>query len=198
MKILLATKNKGKLKEMNSLFRDMKIEFIGLDSIKEPPDVIEDGKTYHDNALKKAMTFYQIALIPTLAEDSGLEVDVLNGAPGVFSARIAGEGASDREKIKKLLELLKDVPDEKRTARFVSVLCLVLDGKPYFFEEHVRGHLLRKPSGESGFGYDPIFVPQGYKKSFAALGSKVKNRISHRARAIEKLKEFLKERLARQ
>ncbi len=197
MKILLATGNKGKIKEMNALFSDMDIEFIGTDTLKEIPEVVEDGKTYHDNALKKAMTFYKIALIPTLAEDSGLEVDALHGAPGVYSARIAGEGAPDTEKVRKLLEMMKDVPDERRTARFVSVLCLVLDGKPYFFEGQVRGHITRRPSGRSGFGFDPVFVPEGYKRTFASLGQKTKNRISHRARAIEKLKEFLKERLTR-
>ncbi len=197
MKILLATGNKGKIKEMNALFSDMDIEFIGTDTLKETPEVVEDGKTYHDNALKKAMTFYKIALIPTLAEDSGLEVDALHGAPGVYSARIAGEGAPDAEKVRKLLEMMKDVPDERRTARFVSVLCLVLDGKPYFFEGQVRGHITRRPSGRSGFGFDPVFVPEGYKRTFASLGQKTKNRISHRARAIEKLKEFLKERLTR-
>ncbi|HHN63939.1 MAG TPA: RdgB/HAM1 family non-canonical purine NTP pyrophosphatase [Nitrospirae bacterium] len=197
VKILLATGNKGKIKEMNALFSDMDIEFIGTDTLKETPEVVEDGKTYHDNALKKAMTFYKIALIPTLAEDSGLEVDALHGAPGVYSARIAGEGAPDAEKVRKLLEMMKDVPDERRTARFVSVLCLVLDGKPYFFEGQVRGHITRRPSGRSGFGFDPVFVPEGYKRTFASLGQKTKNRISHRARAIEKLKEFLKERLTR-
>ncbi len=193
MKILLATKNPGKIREMNKLFEDTGIEFVGLDTLKETPEVVEDGKTYHDNAMKKAMTFYHISSIPTLAEDSGLEVDALDGAPGIYSARFAGENATDEENNQKLLSLLKGVPPEKRTARFVSVLCLVIDGKPYFFEGEVKGQILEEPEGESGFGYDPLFVPEGYDMSFAVLGSEVKNKISHRARAIQKLKEFVKE-----
>lgn len=198
MRILLATKNRGKIKEMNRLFSDLDIEFVGVDTIENPPDVLEDGTTYHENALKKAMTYFNISGLPTLAEDSGLEVDALDGAPGVYSARYAGEDASDQENNKKLLDALKDVPDDERGARFVSVLCLVLDGKPYFFEGEVRGRILKNPEGSSGFGYDPLFCPEGYEHSFAVLGEEVKNRISHRARAIKGLKEFLINRLGKQ
>ncbi len=198
MKILLATKNKGKIREMNRLFADLEIEFVGVDTVDNPPDVVEDGTTYHENALKKAMTYYNLSGLPTLAEDSGLEVEALQGAPGVYSARYAGEQATDAENNKKLLKALENVPDEKRQARFVSVLCLVLDGKPYFFEGEVKGRILKEPEGTSGFGYDPIFCPQGFDHSFAVLGEEVKNRISHRARAIERLKEFLEKRLGKQ
>jgi len=198
MKILLATKNPGKIREMNRMFSDTGVEFVGLDTLEEVPEVTEDGRTYHENAMKKAMTFYNLASMPTLAEDSGLEVDALNGAPGIFSARFAGENATDRENNEKLLNLLRGIPREKRTGRFVSVLCLIVDGSPYFFEGEVRGSILEHPKGESGFGYDPVFVPEGYDMTFAELGADVKNQISHRARAMNKLKDFLKEQFDKQ
>lgn len=193
MRILLATKNRGKIREMNSLFAGTGVEFVGTDILDSAPDVVEDGRTYHDNALKKAMTFYKLTGLPTLAEDSGLEVDALQGGPGVYSARFAGENASDEENIKKLLAELKGVKKQDRRARFVSVLCLVIDGKPHFFEGEVRGRILEEPEGRSGFGYDPVFCPDGYEHSFAVLGEEIKNSISHRARAIEKLKDFIEE-----
>ncbi|GBE02942.1 MAG TPA: XTP/dITP diphosphatase [Nitrospirae bacterium] len=195
MKILIATKNKGKIREMNDLFSDLKIEFIGLDSLEDVPEVEEDGHTFHENAMKKAMTFFNFSSLQTLAEDSGLEVDYLGGSPGIFSARYAGEDATDEENIKKLLEELKNVPEKERTAKFVSVLCLIFDGKPHFFEGEVKGFILDQPRGESGFGYDPLFVPEGYTETFAELGLSVKNKISHRAMSLKKLKEFLKEKL---
>jgi XTP/dITP diphosphohydrolase len=195
MKILLATKNRGKISEINRIFSDLPVEFVGLDTFEEVPEVIEDGKTFHDNALKKAMTYYSIASIPALAEDSGLEVEALQGAPGIYSARYAGENAMDSENNRKLLQALKGLPPEKRRARFVSVLCLILDGKPLFFEGEVRGRILEKPEGESGFGYDPLFVPEGYEHSFGVLGEEIKNRISHRAMALKKLRHFLNEHI---
>lgn len=194
VKILLATKNEGKIREMNAIFSDMEIEFVGLGILPDAPEVIEDGQTYHENAMKKAMTFYNLSSMPTISEDSGLEVDFLGRAPGIYSARFAGEGASYKENNKKLLGLLEGVPEEKRGARFVSVLCLVVDGKPHFFEGDVRGRILEHPRGESGFGYDPVFVPDGYTESFAEMGQDIKNSISHRYNAIRKLKEFIKSR----
>ncbi len=198
MKMLLATKNPGKIREMNRIFSNIGVEFIGLDTLEDLPEVMEDGRTYHENAMKKAMTFFNPASMPTLAEDSGLEVDALNGAPGIFSARFAGENATDKENCEKLLTLLRGTPEEKRTARFVSVLCLVVDATPCFFEGEVRGRILEDPRGESGFGYDPIFVPEEYDMSFAELGDDIKNQISHRARAMKKLKDFLKEQFGKQ
>ncbi|NOZ24493.1 MAG: RdgB/HAM1 family non-canonical purine NTP pyrophosphatase [Nitrospirae bacterium] len=198
MKILLATKNAGKIREMNRMFGGSGIEFIGLDTLEDVPEVVEDGRTYHENAMKKAMTYYNVASMPTLAEDSGLEVDALDGAPGIYSARFAGENATDGMNNEKLLSLLKGIPEEKRTGRFVSVLCLVVDGTPFFFEGEVRGRILDHPRGESGFGYDPLFVPEGYSLTFAELGEEVKNRISHRAEAMRKLKDFLKEQFGKQ
>lgn len=193
MKILLATKNRGKINEINRIFHDIPVEFVGLSTLNEVPEVVEDGKTFHENALKKAMTYYKASSLPTLAEDSGLEVDALGGKPGIYSARYAGEDATDEENNRKLLIDLEGVPPEKRTARFVSVFCLIIDGKPQFFEGIINGMILEKPEGTSGFGYDPLFVPDSYSHSFAALGKEIKNRISHRARALKKLGEFLKE-----
>ncbi len=198
MKILIATGNKGKIREMNELFSDMPVEFVGIDTLEEVPEVVEDGSTFHENALKKAMTFYNRASMPVLAEDSGLEVEALEGAPGIYSARYAGAEATDEDNIRKLLDALKGVPPEQRRARFVSVLCFVLDGKPHFFEGEVEGWITDRPSGSYGFGYDPVFVPDGYDKTFAELGPEIKNRISHRAKAIAKFKEFLKGLLAKE
>jgi XTP/dITP diphosphohydrolase len=181
---------------MNSMFKDTGIQFVGLSILSDIPEVSEDGLTYHENALKKTMTYYNLAKMPTLAEDSGLEVDYLNRAPGIRSSRFAGENATDKENNKKLLALLEGIHGEKRIARFISVLCLVIDEKPHFFEGEVKGHLLTRSRGRSGFGYDPIFVPEGCTKSFAELGVRIKNKISHRAMAMRKLKEFLKETLS--
>lgn len=193
MKILLATRNPGKIKEINRLFQEIDTEFVGLDSFNDLPDVVEDGDTYRANALKKATAYHQLSDMPTLAEDSGLETDALNGAPGIFSARFAGKNADDNANIRKLLELIKDIPADERTARFVSVLCLIIDEKRYFFEGEVRGRLLNSPHGNSGFGYDPVFVPDGYEMTFAELGQEIKNSISHRSQSIKKLKYFLRD-----
>ncbi len=191
MKIILATKNKGKIKEINRLFSDLHIEFTGISNDPNLSDIKEDGNTYHENALKKASTTFKKAGLTVVSEDSGLEVDALDRAPGIFSARFAGENATDSENIKKLLNLIKNIPAEKRTARFVSVFCLIENGKETFFEGEVRGSLVDTPRGESGFGYDPIFIPDGYNNTFAELGDNIKNRISHRANAISKLKKYL-------
>lgn len=190
-KIILATKNRGKIAEINQLFADTGIEFIGLDAYPHVPEAVEDGKTFLENALKKAKTVFDHTGVTALSEDSGLEVDILGGAPGVFSARYASPTATDRENLEKLLTDLLGVPREKRTARFVSVFCLYDGREALCFEGEVKGRLLDSARGTSGFGYDPLFVPEGYDKTFAELGTEIKNRISHRARAIRKLKEYL-------
>lgn len=189
-KIILSTKNRGKIKEINRLFEGSDVEFVGLDAFPDVPDVVEDGETFEENALKKAREVHQYTGMTALSEDSGLEVDALGGAPGVRSARFASQTASDRENVEKLIEELRDVPREKRTARFVSVFCLFNGGEPTFFEGFVSGRIDQEPRGESGFGYDPLFIPDGYDNTFAELGSEIKNRISHRARAIEKLRGY--------
>lgn len=190
-KIILSTRNKGKIEEINHLFEGYGIEFVGLDSFPDIPDVVEDGETFRENAYKKACEVYEHVKETALSEDSGLEVDALGGAPGVRSARFASENASDQENITKLIEMLQDIPPKERTARFVSVFCLYDGKETKFFEGYVRGRIKESPSGESGFGYDPLFVPEGYDATFAELGSETKNRISHRAKAIEKLRKHL-------
>jgi XTP/dITP diphosphohydrolase len=191
-KLILATGNKGKIREINALFSDMDIEFIGLDEYPDLPEIIEDGSTFRENALKKAKAVFAHTGFPSVSEDSGLEVDALRGAPGVLSARFASEDAKDDDNIKKLLHELEGTPVGSRTARFVSVLCL-FDGRgEHYFEGFVSGRIVNEPRGVSGFGYDPLFVPDGYNKTFAELGQDIKNSISHRARSIERLKVFLK------
>jgi XTP/dITP diphosphohydrolase len=190
-RIVLATRNKGKIREINSLFADSGILFSGLDTYQDMPDVIEDGTTFHENAFKKAKEVFNYTGMISVSEDSGLAVDALGGAPGIYSSRFASESASDRENIEKLIEELNGVSYEKRTARFVSVFCLHDGKETWYFEGHVEGHIIDEPRGESGFGYDPLFVPGGYDKTFAELGADIKNSISHRAMAIAKLKEFL-------
>ena len=190
MRLILATTNKGKVREIGSIFAETSIEFIGLDSLGEIPEIVEDGMTFRDNALIKAKTIYELSGENALAEDSGLCVDYLNGAPGVFSARFAGT-KSDSDNIDKLLTLMNGVPEDRRTAQFKSVFCLIIDGNEYFFDGWIKGQIIYERRGSGGFGYDPVFVPDGYLETFAEIGDDIKNSISHRAMAIGKLKEFL-------
>ncbi len=193
MKIILATKNEAKIREINRIFSDLDVEFIGMDNYPGIPKVIEDGKTYHENALKKAKAVYQDTKMPVVSEDSGLEVDALNSDPGIFSARFSGSNASDEENITKLMHLIKNIPEEKRTAQFISVFCLIHNQKVRYFAGEVKGKIITESRGNSGFGYDPVFIPEGYNKTYAELGEDIKNRISHRANAMKKLKKYLLE-----
>lgn len=193
-KLLVATKNRGKTKEIKELIGDFFDDVLTLSDFNENINIIEDGKTFEENALKKAKTIYSLYKLPTLADDSGLEVDALDGRPGVYSARYAGENATDEEKIKKLLEELKNIPEEKRGAQFVCVLTFIDEnGRVYQTKGICRGKIGFEPKGVNGFGYDPIFIPEGYNATFAELESKEKNKISHRAKAFEKLKTILGE-----
>ncbi|MBF0474022.1 MAG: RdgB/HAM1 family non-canonical purine NTP pyrophosphatase [Nitrospirae bacterium] len=191
MKLILATSNKGKVREIGSIFLGTSIEFTGLDTLTNVPEIIEDGITFKDNAYIKAKTIYDFSGADVMSEDSGLCVDYLNGAPGVFSARFAGPAKTDSDNIEKVLTLMKDVPEDKRTAQFRSAFCLIIDGIENFFEGYVKGRIITAPRGSGGFGYDPIFVPDGYSQTFAEIGDDIKNSISHRAMAFEKLKVFL-------
>jgi len=193
VKILIATKNKGKLREFQKLLKGIDVTLISLNEMPEVQEPVEDGKTFKENAQKKASHYWKSFGINTLAEDSGLEVFALGGRPGVYSARYAGYNATDQQNIEKLLNEMKDIPE--RQARFVAVLCFIYNGQPYFFEADVRGRIAHEPKGSEGFGYDPVFIPEGYNKTFAELGTEIKNRLSHRARAIEKFKSFLIELL---
>jgi len=164
-----------------------------LSDIVNAPDVEEDGATLRENAVKKARSAAEYCHLWTLAEDSGLEIDVLGGEPGVMSARYAGAGATDAELMRKVLGKLVSVRDEQRTARFRCLMCVVDPaGSESGVEGRCEGRIAHRPAGSSGFGYDPIFIPEGHDKTFAELGLGVKNRISHRARAMAQVIEFLR------
>lgn len=186
MKLVLATRNLGKVRELSDMLsQQCNIEVLSMRDFPEAPDVVEDGETYQDNAKKKAVDIARYSGIVALADDSGLEVDALGGAPGVHSARYAGSDASDADRIAKLLAATRYVPDNERTARFK---CAVAVAEPNGRADVVigvcDGKIIRKPRGSQGFGYDPVFVPHGYDKTFAELGEQIKNRISHRAKAL--------------
>ena len=193
MKLLLATRNSNKVIEMQHALEGTDWQVLTLADIASAPDVEEDGATFHDNALKKARIAARFSHLWTLAEDSGLEIDALGGEPGVRSARYAGEGATDAQRIQKVLGQLVSVRDEQRTARFRCLMCVIdLDGNENCFEGRCEGRISHRPTGSSGFGYDPIFVPAAYDKTFAELGLGVKSKISHRARAMQQVLVLLR------
>lgn len=192
MKIVVASKNKGKAKEIHELLQDLNIEILTLNDINFDADIEETGNTFEENAIQKAETIASLCNEITLADDSGLEVDALNGAPGIYSARYAGEGASDQDKNNKLLIELENVPMEKRTARFVCVVALKFpDGPQIVVRGECEGRINFKPVGENGFGYDPLFFVPEYGMTMAEMDESFKNKISHRAMALKKLKEEL-------
>lgn len=188
--LIIATKNKNKVKEIRELLKDLPVNAIGLlDGHWAIPEIVEDGKTFMENAIKKARTVAEITGKLTIADDSGLEVDVLRGQPGIYSARFAGEDATDRENNVKLLGLLKDVSREGRTAQFRCVIAIAESPQKIEAVEGVcRGVIGLKERGNYGFGYDPVFVYPDYNKTFAEIDMELKNKISHRARALEKAK----------
>jgi len=197
-KILVATTNPGKMAELSAML-DLDIEWLSLADFPGAPDVTEDGRTFKDNARKKALSFARIAGCWTIADDSGLVIDALDGAPGVKSARFSGEPAKgqartliDHRNCAKVLDLLKDVPTEKRTARFVCCLCLA-SPKEILIETQgtLEGLIAQDPAGCNGFGYDPIFFVPTLGKTTAQLITDEKNAISHRSNAVRKLKPLL-------
>ena len=195
MKLVLATRNQDKVREIGKILKiEDGIELLSLHNYPDAPDVVEDGKTYEENAIKKASELAEYTGHLTIADDSGLEVDALGGAPGVHSARYAGENASDRDRIVKLLSALQNVPDDRRLGRFI---CAVAIADPLAQVLVVRGvcegRIIRMPRGTKGFGYDPVFVPVGYDKTFAELGDEIKNQISHRAKALDEATKLLSE-----
>ncbi|HDS74162.1 MAG TPA: RdgB/HAM1 family non-canonical purine NTP pyrophosphatase [Firmicutes bacterium] len=195
-RIVIATRNVGKIREIVELYSDLPIEWVPIDSLGVSPEIEETGETFRDNAILKACGISRWSGFPTLADDSGLIVDALDGAPGVRSARFAGEHASDADNVRLLLERLSNVPDERRTARFHASLIVWWSESEYDEADGVcEGRIARAPSGNTGFGYDPVFVPDGYERSFAVLGPDVKNRLSHRARALKRLRPMLERRL---
>lgn len=192
-KIIVATGNQGKMKEIERIFTSDKYELLSLKEIGFTKKVAEDQDNFEGNALKKAITVMQSIHEITLADDSGLEVDKLNGEPGISSARFAGEGARDIDNNNKLLGLMKNVPLGERGAQFRCVMVLVFpNGNKLTSEGICRGTISYEAYGDSGFGYDPIFIPEGYNKTFAQIGNGDKNKISHRAIALNNMKELIK------
>ena len=192
-KIVLASDNAHKCEEIQAILSNFDFEIIPMRAAGfNGEDIVEDGVTFEENAMIKAKTIFETLGVAALADDSGLEVDALNGAPGVYSARYAGEPKSDAKNNEKLLEALKDVPDHARTARFVTVLTLLFeDGRSLVARGEVEGVIARVPKGTNGFGYDPLFVVPSLGKSFAELSSSEKNSMSHRANALKILCEMI-------
>ncbi len=190
-KLAAATGNKGKLSEIREILRDEPVEVIPISELFDSiPEIEENGSTFLENALIKARYVFDHCGLWTLADDSGLEVDCLGGAPGVKSARYAGESCNTEANNRKLLSALSGVPLEKRQARFKCVMVVVTGKDRYIFSEGVcRGRIGLSPQGSAGFGYDPLFIPDGFDCTFAQLDSRVKNSISHRGKALADLKE---------
>lgn len=187
-KLVFATNNAHKLEEVRAVVKD-NIDLLSLADIGCNEDIAETGVTLEENALIKARYIKEKYGYDCFGDDTGLEVESLNGAPGVYSARYAGEGHDSDANIKKLLRELDGVGN--RNACFRTIIALILDGEEYLFEGRVDGDIMMSKSGSTGFGYDPVFRPKGYSQTFAELGMKVKNEISHRANAVKKLCQFL-------
>jgi XTP/dITP diphosphohydrolase len=197
MKIVFASGNEGKVKEIREMLADMSIELVSLKDYRGVPDIVEDGNTFLENALKKAKIVSEFTGETVLADDSGLRVDVLGGEPGIYSARYAGANATDDDNIDLLLLRLKNIPQEKRNASFCCALVLYgKDGTYDCFEATWQGMIIDDRRGSNGFGYDPVFYVPGLSKTAAELPPDIKNRISHRGQAFAKLKNALKEKLS--
>jgi XTP/dITP diphosphohydrolase len=190
-KLVLATRNQGKITEFRRILDALApgaIELIGVDQFPDLVDVEETGSTFEENSLLKARYTSHATGLPAIADDSGLCVDALNGDPGIFSARWAGEHGNDRANLEKVLDQLKDIPDDKRTAHFMCVASLVLpDGRHQVAEGRFDGHILHAPVGDNGFGYDPIFQPVGLSISSAQMSAEEKDVLSHRGKSLRSL-----------
>ncbi|MFH1654757.1 MAG: XTP/dITP diphosphatase [Pseudomonadota bacterium] len=196
MELILATKNKHKVEELKKLFDDADLKMFSLLDLPNIPDVVEDGKTFLENARKKAREIAAFTGKMTLADDTGLAVDALGGAPGVYSARYSGRDKDYQANNQKLLEEMKKIPDEKRQAAFFCVMVLITpDGKEFDVEGRCEGLILRELKGDSGFGYDPLFFIPHLNKTLAELTMDEKNKISHRGNALRKIREIIRDRL---
>ena len=193
--MVLASRNPGKIRELREILSDLDITLKSALDFSDLDEVVEDQDTLEGNALKKARHACKKTALPSLADDTGLEVKALGGKPGVYSARYAGDGASDRENLEKLLADMNGLSDKDRRAQFRTVVAFVdPSGKEFTFEGICLGFIRREPKGERGFGYDPIFQPEGYDRTFAQLDAREKNRISHRGKAIRRFHAWLKAR----
>jgi len=194
MEIVLATRNKKKVEEIERITAGLEVSVLTADDFPGCPDVVEDGKTFEENATKKAVRVARYTGKPALADDSGLEVYALNRAPGTLSARYAGENAGDRKNVKKLLREMRYVV--KRGARFVCFLAFALpDGSVTLFKGYAEGRIGREPKGSYGFGYDPVFYPKGYDRTFAEMSDREKDSLSHRGKALKEFQQFIKQKI---
>lgn len=192
--LVVATRNRGKIKEIQALLGGLVETVICSADVEGFPDTVEDGATFEENALKKAREASRFTGLPALADDSGLVVEALAGRPGVYSARFAGAGAGDSANNARLLEELKGVGADRRQAAFVCALAFVRpDGTERIFTGRVNGHILDAPQGSGGFGYDPLFLVDGFGRSMAELGLEEKNDISHRGQAFRQFRGYVKE-----
>ena len=192
-KIVLASNNAGKVREINQLLASERIEVVPQKAFNIP-DAVEDGLSFVENAIKKARHASSLSGLPAIADDSGIEVDALNGAPGIYSARFAGAGASDQENLQKLLDKLAEVPEARRTARFQCLMVFMRhaeDPTPLICQGTWEGRILLEPRGDNGFGYDPIFYVPTHDCSSAELPPEVKNSLSHRGQALQLLLQAL-------
>ncbi len=191
--LLLGTRNPGKIYEIKLILGDLPLEFSSLNDFPDVAVAVEDADTYAGNAIKKARFYARETGVPALADDSGLEVEALGGAPGVISARYAGEHANDADRRELLLSELAKTGSDNRRARFVCAIAIAtVAGEVLNLAEGIcEGTITFEPRGNSGFGYDPLFIPDGYNETFAELSDDVKNQISHRARALLKVRDFL-------
>ena len=192
MRLIIATGNEDKVREIDEILAGTGFEAVSMKQAGYNPDIVEDGTTFEENALKKAMAVHELCKEYVMADDSGLCIDALDGAPGVYSARFCGEDSTYEEKFKKIFEMLAGVPEEQRTAQFVCAIAVVKpDGTSFTVRGEVRGVLHEEPKGENGFGYDPIFYVPEFGMTTAQMDPEVKNSISHRGRALRAMVEKL-------
>ena len=184
-KLILATKNKGKTREFKKLFSDKGFDIYSLLDIDGLPEIIEDGKSFEENAVKKSERIFKLTACPTIADDSGLEIDYLGGAPGVQSARFEGYSTPQNIKNDRIISLLQGIKPQEKKAQFRCVISFSDDTCTKTFEGICRGKISNEPRGVNGFGYDPIFIPTGYDKTFGELPENIKNKISNRAKALK-------------
>ena len=192
-KIIFATSNQGKVREIKEILKDEDCEIVSLKEAGIDVDIVEDGETFEENALIKANTIMKLTNTIVLADDSGLEVDYLDKKPGIYSARFLGEDTPQIEKNKYILEKLKNVEEEKRTARFIcSVACAIPNKESFTVRGILEGKIAHTMDGDNGFGYDPIFYVEEYNKTVAELNSEEKNKISHRGKALRHMRDKIK------